>query len=420
MTADEVTGRLAVDARSGLSADEVESRLAHYGPNELAKEPPPSTWVIARGQISNPMNIMLILVAIASYAIGQVATGVVVTLLVSFNVLMGTSQEKKALASVEALEQLQVPHARVRRAGRVEQITATLLVPGDIVLIEAGDVAPADGRLLSSATLEMQEAALTGESAPVAKDAVTLSEPDTALGDRTNMIFQNTQVTRGSASFVVDGHRRVDADGPHRRHGQRATKRSRSPLQLELDGLTKAFGVIAWLAVMVIAVFGLARGQDGETLALVCVSTAISAIPTGLPTFVQTILGSGVRKLAEDKAVVKTLTDVETLGGTTVINSDKTGTLTMNAMTATRMLAGGDWFTIKGGGYAKTGTILTAAGGPPPDFRRLALGLTLCSDATVADDGSIVGDPTEAALVVLAAKIGRRRRRDATRPSPPS
>ena len=308
------------------------------------------------------MNIMLILVAIASYAIGQVATGVVVTLLVSFNVLMGTSQEKKALASVEALEQLQVPHARVRRAGRVEQITATVLVPGDVVLIEAGDVAPADGRLLSSATLEMQEAALTGESAPVAKDAVTLSEPDTALGDRTNMVFQNTQVTRGSASFVVTATGESTQMG-HIADMVSATKRSRSPLQLELDGLTKAFGVIAWLAVMVIAVFGLIRGQDGETLALVCVSTAISAIPTGLPTFVQTILGSGVRKLAEDKAVVKTLTDVETLGGTTVINSDKTGTLTMNAMTATRMLAGGDWFTIKGGGYAKTGAILTAAGG---------------------------------------------------------
>ena len=209
----------------------------------------------------------------------------------------------------------------------------------------------------------------------------------------------------GSASFVVTATGESTQMG-HIADMVSATKRSRSPLQLELDGLTKAFGVIAWLAVMVIAVFGLARGQDGETLALVCVSTAISAIPTGLPTFVQTILGSGVRKLAEDKAVVKTLTDVETLGGTTVINSDKTGTLTMNAMTATRMLAGGDWFTIKGGGYAKTGGILSAAGGPPPDFRRLALGLTLCSDATVADDGSIVGDPTEAALVVLAAKIG--------------
>ena len=263
MTAAEATGRLAVDARSGLSAHEVESRLAQYGPNELAKEPPPSTWVIARAQISNPMNIMLILVAIASYAIDQIPTGLVVTALVSFNVLMGTSQEKKARASVEALEQLQVPHARVRREGRVEQIAATMLVPGDVVLIEAGDVAPADGRLLSSATLEVQEAALTGESAPIAKDAVTLSEPETALGDRTNMVFQNTQVTRGSASFVVTATGEATQMG-HIADMVSATQRSRSPLQRELDGLTKAFGVVAWLAVMVIAVFGLARGENGR------------------------------------------------------------------------------------------------------------------------------------------------------------
>jgi Ca2+-transporting ATPase len=219
------------------------------------------------------------------------------------------------------------------------------------------------------------------------------------------MVFQNTQVTRGSASFVVTATGQTTQMG-HIADMVSATKRARSPLQKELDSLTKAFGVLAWLAVMVIAVFGIVRGQDLETLTLLCVSTAISAIPTGLPTFVQTILGSGVRKLSEQKAVVKTLTDVETLGGTTVINSDKTGTLTMNAMTATRLFTNGEWFSITGGGYEKSGAILTAAGAEAPDFRRLALGLALCSDATVSDDGSIVGDPTEAALVVLGAKMG--------------
>ncbi len=164
--------------------------------------------------------------------------------------------------------------------------------------------------------------------------------------------------------------------------------------------------MLAWAAVAVIAIFGIARGQESETLILLCVSTAISAIPTGLPTFVQLMLSSGAQRLAEAKAVVKSLTDVETLGGTTVINSDKTGTLTMNAMTATTMLAGGDWYKIEGGGYKKSGAILGAAGAPTPDFTRLALGLVLCSDATVADDESIIGDPTEAALVVLAAKTG--------------
>jgi Ca2+-transporting ATPase len=297
-----------------------------------------------------------------------------------------------------------VPRARVRRAARVEEIESTGVVPGDVVLLEAGDLVPADGRIAESATLEVQEAALTGESAPVPKDRGTVEGEDTALGDRTDMVFQNTQVTRGTATFVVT------ATGQGTQMGQianmvSATKRTRSPLQQELDGLTKAFGIIAWTAVTIIAIVGILRGQELETLLLLCISTAIASIPVGLPTFVQTMLSSGARRLAESKAVVKTLTDVETLGGTTVINSDKTGTLTMNAMTATTMLTGGEWFRIEGGGYAKTGAILGAAG-EAPDFRRLALGLALCTDATVADDESVIGDPTEAALVVLAAKVG--------------
>jgi len=185
-----------------------------------------------------------------------------------------------------------------------------------------------------------------------------------------------------------------------------ATKRTKSPLQLELDSMTKVFGLLAFIAVAVIAIFGIVRGQDITTLVLLCISTAIASIPTGLPTFVQAMLSSGARRLAESKAVVKSLSDVETLGGTTVINSDKTGTLTMNAMTATTMLGGGDWFKIEGPGYQKTGAVLGVAGAKLPDFHNLALGLVLCTDATVGDDGSVIGDPTEAAFVVLAAKMG--------------
>ncbi len=397
--------QLGVDPEQGLDSGEVQRRLSEYGPNELPTEPPPSVWSVARAQLSNPMNIMLLLVGAASFAIGQIATGIVVSGLVMFNVVMGSRQELKARASVDALAELQVPHARVRRSSSVEEVESTTLVPGDVMLLEAGDVVPADGRILSSATLEVQEAALTGESAPVAKDAGTVLDVDTALGDRTNLVFQNTQVTRGTATSVVI------ATGESTQMGQiadmvTATKRSRSPLQDELDAMTKVFGTVAWLAVMVIAIFGIVRGQDTETLVLLCVSTAISAIPTGLPTFVQTMLSSGAQHLAESKAVVKSLTDVETLGGTTAINSDKTGTLTLNAMTATTMLAGGEWFRVQGGGYSKSGAISGVAGSETPDFKRLALGLTLCSDATVADDESIIGDPTEAALVVLAAKIG--------------
>ena len=405
VSAAEAAHRLGVDPDRGLDADEAGRRLTEYGPNELPTEPPPSRWVVARGQLSNPMNIMLMIVGVASLVIGQVATAVVVLALVVFNVIMGSNQELKAQASVQALAELQVPRARVRRSGTVDEIASTGLVPGDIVLLEAGDVVPADGRILVSSSLEVQEAALTGESAPVPKDRTRLPEGDVALGDRTNLVFQNTQVTRGTASVVVT------ATGQATQMGQiagmvTATKRTRSPLQRELDGMTKVFGLVAWLAVAVIAVFGIARGQDLSTLLLLCISTAIASIPTGLPTFVQAMLSSGARRLAEAKAVVKSLSDVETLGGTTVINTDKTGTLTMNAMTATSMLTGGDWFRVQGPGYKKTGAVLGVAGAPLPDFRRLALGLVLCTDATVGDDETVIGDPTEAAFVVLAAKMG--------------
>jgi len=402
---DDVAGQLGVDPAQGLDGMESARRLAEYGPNELPTEPPPSIWVVARGQLANPMNIMLLIVCAASFAIGQVATGVVVFGLVAFNVIMGTNQELKARASVAALAKLQVPHARVRRSGLVEEVESTQLVPGDVGLLEAGDVVPADGRIISSATLEVQEAALTGESAPIAKDSSTLPGGEVALGDRTNLVFQNTQVTRGTATFVVTATGQATEMG-HIAGLVTSTKRTKSPLQRELDGMTKVFGLIAWLAVLVIAIFGLVRGQDLTTLVLLCISTAIASIPTGLPTFVQAMLSSGARRLAEAKAVVKSLSDVETLGGTTVINSDKTGTLTMNAMTATTMFAAGDWYKIEGPGYQKTGAILGLAGEETPDWRRLSLGLILCTDATVADDGTVVGDPTEAAFVVLAAKMG--------------
>src|SRR6478752_6348738 len=193
----EVSGLLGVDVDAGLPAEAVAARLEQYGPNEIVGEPPPSLWVVGRGQLANPMNIMLLIVAVASLAIGQIATGIVVATLVTFNVVMGSNQELKARASVDALSKMQIPHARAHRGGQLIEVPSTELVPGDIVAVEAGDLIPADGRLITSATLEVQEAALTGESAPIAKDPGTLAG-DVALGDRANMVFQNTQVTRGS------------------------------------------------------------------------------------------------------------------------------------------------------------------------------------------------------------------------------
>ncbi len=220
-SAEAVAERLEVDVDSGLDAAELSTRRERYGPNQLPTEPKPSVWTVARAHLTNPMNVMLLIVGVASLLINEVPTALVVIALAAFNILMGTKQELKAQASVDALAELQVPHARVRRDGHVEEIESTALVPGDVMLLEAGDVVPADGRIISSATLELQEAALTGESAPVPKDGASVLEDDTALGDRTNLVFQNTEVTRGSADGGGHRDRSIDADGPDRRHGQR-------------------------------------------------------------------------------------------------------------------------------------------------------------------------------------------------------
>ena len=393
------------DAASGLTGAEAAARLTRYGPNEITGEPPPSLWAVALQQLRDPMNIMLVAVTAVSFVIGQVSTGFIVALLILLNVVLGSRQELKARASIDALSNLQVPHAKVLRDRAVALVPAVDVVPGDIVQVEAGDIVPADGRIIHSATLETQEAALTGESAPVAKDADTLPGEDVALGDRSNMLFQNTAVTRGTGAMVVTG------TGMQTQMGQIATMlaavtRTRSPLQKELGSLTKVLGTIAWGAVAFIVVVGVARGEDFSDVLLLGTAMAISAIPTGMPAFVSGLLSLGAKQLAEAKAVVKNLTDVETLGATSAINTDKTGTLTMNEMMVSTIYAADSWFTVEGEGYRKTGAIASVAGVPVPDFTRLALGLVLDSDATVGGDGAVVGDPTEAALVVLAAKLG--------------
>ena len=403
-SAQDVLDSLSTQA-SGLSAGEAKARLATYGRNEITAEKPPSLLAVAAVQLRDPMNIMLVAVAIVSLVIGQVSTGILVGLLVVLNVVLGARQEMKAQASVDALSKLQVPQTRVLRDGSLLLVAATEVVPGDIVQVEAGDIVPADGRILRSATLETQEAALTGESAPISKDSAVIEGPKVGLGDRANMLFQNTSVTRGTGTMVVT------ATGMATQMGQIATMltsvdRTRSPLQKELDSLTKVLGVVAWSAVALIVAVGLVRDLPASEVLLLGTAMAISAIPTGLPTFVQAMLSYGAKQLAAAKAVVKSLTDVETLGATSAINTDKTGTLTMNEMMVSTIYAAGEWFTVEGSGYGKSGAILSVAGAPVPDFTRLAYGMVLDSDATVSDDGAVVGDPTEAALVVLAAKLG--------------
>ena len=399
-----VAERLDVDVSTGLTSTEATERLARYGPNEIPQEPQPSYWQVLFVALRDPMNLMLVAVVVASILIGQLGTALLVGVLVLLNVVMAANQELKAKATIAALEDLQVPSARVLRDGHLAELPAVDLVPGDIVMVEPGDLIPADGRIITSASLEVQEAALTGESAPVAKDPALLDD-GIALGDRSNMAFQNTAVSRGTATVVVT------ATGSSTEMGKiagmlREVDRKRSPLQQELADLTKWIGIVAWSAVALIIVIGLARGMDTEQLLLLGIVVAISAIPSGMPTFVQLMLSAGARRLAEAKAVVKNLTDVETLGSTSAINSDKTGTLTLNEMTAVSLFIDGRWYKVDGSGYDKSGNILHAADGADPDLSALGLGLCLCSDAIVSDDGTVVGDPTEAALVVLAAKTG--------------
>jgi Ca2+-transporting ATPase len=403
--ATDVVAAMDSDTTQGLTAAEATARMTRYGPNRITGEKPPSPWAVALRQLRDPMNIMLVAVVVVSAVIGEFSTAVIVGLLVLLNVVLGARQELAAQASVDALAKMQVPQAKVVRDGELTILPAVELVPGDIVHLEAGDLVPADGRILRSATLETQEAALTGESTPVAKDGHALAPGEVALGDRSDMVFQNTSVTRGTAIVVIT------ATGMQTEIGRIATmltavRRTRSPLQRELDSLTKVLGFIAWTAVAFIVVVGWIRGMELDQLLLLGSAMAISAIPTGLPAFVAGLLSYGAKNLAASKAIVKNLTDVETLGATSAINTDKTGTLTMNEMMVSVLYAGGAWFSVEGAGYRKSGAIASVAGAPVPDFSRLALGLALDSDATVSDDGAVVGDPTEAALVVLAAKLG--------------
>lgn len=401
----EVAGRLGVDTATGLAADEAAARLTRYGPNTLVKEKRASVWQVALGQLRDPMTMMLVVVAIVSIVIGQGSTAGVVIALVLLNVVLGTNQELKARASVEALASLQVPEARVLRDASTGVVPAADLVPGDVVAVEAGDVVPADGRVISSATLETQEAALTGESAPVAKSPSAVDGDDVALGDRSSMLFQNTSVTRGSALMIVT------ETGMRTEVGRIATMldgvtRTTSPLQRQMNDLTRKIGFVAWGALAIILIVGIVRGLPFADLMLLGISMAISAIPTGMPTFVQTMLAVGSRELAASKAIVRNLSDVETLGATSQINTDKTGTLTLNEMTARAVFSGGQWLSVSGEGYSTVGAVHSVAGAPAVDLTALGFVAALASDAVVGEGGVVVGDPTELAVVVLAEKVG--------------
>ena len=401
---EEALAKLSVAADAGLSTAEVEKRRATYGLNKFAEAAKEPRWRTFLRQYADPMQIVLLAAGILSLFIpSQFMTGVLLIVLTLFNAFLGLSQEGKAEASVAALQKMMIVQAKVRRDGELSQVAIDQLVPGDVVNVEAGDLVPADGRIIRSATLEIDESALTGESAPVPKQVEAVAA-DAALGDRVDMAFMNTQVTRGAGTLVVTGTG-MSTEVGHISGMLQAETTDVTPLTRQLNALTNQILVIAGVALAASIALGLWRNQPFQALFLTAVAFSVSAIPTGLPAVVTTILAAGTSTLAKAGAIVKRLRSVETLGSTSAINSDKTGTLTLNQMTAVEMVVGGRRFSITGEGYATTGQIERVAGEPLESLDRYMLPMALCSDA-VARDGALVGDPTEGALVVLAAKGG--------------
>jgi Ca2+-transporting ATPase len=399
-----------VDPETGLSAAEVAERTRQYGPNKFATEEKESTWKRFVRQYQDPMQIVLVVTgAVTLIFLRQLGTGIIVLGLSLFNAVMGLNQEGKAEASVAALQKMLIVKTRVRRDGQVLQLPAEELVPGDIVLMEAGDRVPGDGRLLKAATLEVDESALTGESVPVPKQTDPVAGDDTPLGDRVDMVYMNTNVTRGSAEMMVTATG-MQTEVGHISGMLAATEVEKTPLTIQLDALTKQIVVIAMVALVVSVLLGIYHQNllgvdDRQALLVSAVAFAIAAIPTGLPAVVTFLLATGTTTLAAAHAIVKRLRSVETLGATSAINSDKTGTLTLNQMTAVEMAGLGCHVTITGEGYSTTGQITRVGGLPEVDLEPYLLPMALASDA-VARNGELVGDPTEGALVVLAEKGG--------------
>jgi Ca2+-transporting ATPase len=405
LTASEVCERLSVDPRAGLDPAEVERRRAEHGPNKLAEAETEPGWHAFLRQYRDLMQLVLLGAAIVSIAaLQELSTGIVIIGLTVLNAVLGLNQEGKAAESVAALQKMLLIRAHVRRDASLVDIPAEELVPGDVVSFEAGDKIPADGRLLVAATLEIEEAALTGESTPVLKSVEPVPGGDVALGDRVDMAYMNSTVTRGRGEMVVT------ATGMSTEVGQISgmlaqVEQEKTPLTRQLDQLTVLITIMAAAALGLVVLIGLLRGDDFDELFLIGISLAIAAIPTGLPAVVTTMLSLGTQALAAKGAIVKRLRSVETLGATSAICSDKTGTLTLNQMTARELVVAGRRYAVEGEGYSTEGRILHGGGEADASLDPFLLPMALANDAAVRD-GEIVGDPTEAALVVLAEKGG--------------
>ncbi|WP_338895184.1 cation-translocating P-type ATPase [Streptomyces sp. TG1A-60] len=426
----EVADLLDVAPATGLTTADAEQRTAAWGANELAEPARRPQWLRLLDQFRSWLIGILLAAAVVAGIIGEVKDALVITVVLLINATIGYLQERRAERSLEALRQMLVPTARVRRDGQVKVIPAGALVPGDVVLLEAGDRVPADGRLVVAESVEAAEAALTGESQPVAKTtAPTAADGDelVPVAERTCMLFMNTALTRGRAEMVVTAtgmRTEVGAIAEALRTGAEPP----SPLQVQMDSLGRRLALVSGVAVAAYALVSLLRGEELADLALRAVALAVAAIPEGLPAVLALTLALGVHRMARRGAVVKRLASVEALGSATVVCSDKTGTLTLNEMTTRALWAAGRAYEVTGEGYDTAGTVRPADGrhgrnphdatlhdvgthdaptqdAALPALHDAVLPFALCNDARITPDG-IIGDPTEAALVVLAAKAG--------------
>ena len=394
-----VLQHLGADPARGLTEAEAARRLAQHGPNQLVERGCKSPWRILWEQFTATMVVILIIAAIISAALGEFVDAGAILAIVILNAILGFTQENRAEKAMAALKQLAAPTVRVRRDGRLREIAAIGLVPGDIVLVEAGSFIPADARLVETANLRVQEAALTGESVPVEKDARAAVPADAPLGDRVNAAFMGTVVTYGRGTAVVT------ATGMETELGRIAAmiqtvEREPTPLQRRLDHLGKVLAVVALVIVAVVFALGLLRGEPLTVLFLTAVSMAVAAVPEGLPAVVTIALALGAQRMLKRRALIRKLPAVETLGSVTVICSDKTGTLTENRMTVAVVEVAGR--------QMDAATLSEVALRERPEFEFLLAGAALCNDA-VLDGAGAVGDPTETALVVVAAKCGLRK-----------
>ncbi len=401
---DEVSKKLGVSPTEGLSSVEAANRLKNYGPNVLEEEKEKPAWRKWLEQYKAYMQIVLVIAAIVSLLIGEFRTFLLLIILTVFIANLGYRQEAKASRSVAALNKMMKVVAKVRRDGVINQVEAEKIVPGDIVILDAGDRVPADGRVLVSSNLQIEEAALTGESMPVDKNSDIIIEHNTAIGDRLNMAFMNTSVTRGHGEILVT-HTGMSSEVGHIASMLKEHKAEKTPLMQQIDRVTLFIIGMAVLAFLAIVIIGLSQGGSFKDLFNIGISLAIGSIPDALPAVVTTILAMGMMAMAKKNAIIKNMPAVETLGSTSAINSDKTGTLTMNQMTVKVISTIIHRYTVSGEGYSFDGKIQRIEGGPKENLDHILFPCALCIDTDIKD-GEVIGDPTEAALYVLAEKGG--------------